>query len=198
MKSLDLNSDVLHSTSAQSDLHRNTDRLHFCHNIFFSAWVRSTWNISLRSTSFMLNLWFHNSVDKTAIGRFISSSGHLMNPNKARCYGKKYWSCLCTFLVQQNRRNTCDVYVCVCVNCYKRGLNPFSNKPWFLRVCRANLLKTLWEKEKLLVTSNFSFFHSFFHPFREHSAILIKFRIVVCKLFRLGQGWCLSVMYDGM
>ena len=27
------------------------------------------------------------------------------------------------------------------------------------------LLKTLWEKEKLLVTSNFSFFHSVFNPF---------------------------------
>ena len=40
--------------------------------------------------------------------------------------------------------------------------NPFPNKPWFLRVCKANLLKTLWEKEKLLVTSNFSFSHSVF------------------------------------
>ena len=38
--------------------------------------------------------------------------------------------------------------------------NPFPNKPWFLRVCKTSLLKTLWEKEKLLVTSNFSFSHS--------------------------------------
>ena len=36
-------------------------------------------------------------------------------------------------------------------------INPFPNKPWFLRVCSTSLLKTLWEKEKLLVTSNFSF-----------------------------------------
>ena len=36
-------------------------------------------------------------------------------------------------------------------------LNPFSNKPWFLRVCSTSLLKTLWEKEKLLATSNFPF-----------------------------------------
>ena len=35
-------------------------------------------------------------------------------------------------------------------------------KPLFLRVCRTSLLKTLWEKEKLLVTSNFSFSHSVF------------------------------------
>ena len=43
--------------------------------------------------------------------------------------------------------------------------NPFSNKPWFLRVCSTSLLKTLWEKEKLLVTSNFSFSHSVFYLF---------------------------------
>ena len=44
--------------------------------------------------------------------------------------------------------------------------NPFPNKPWFLRVCSASLLKTLWKKEKLLVTSNFSFSHSVFYSFR--------------------------------
>ena len=43
--------------------------------------------------------------------------------------------------------------------------NPFPNKPWFLRVCSTSLLKTLWEKEKLLVTSNFSFSHIVFYPF---------------------------------
>ena len=42
---------------------------------------------------------------------------------------------------------------------------PFRNKPLFLRVGRINLLKTLWEKEKLLVTSNFSFSYSVFHSF---------------------------------
>ena len=41
-------------------------------------------------------------------------------------------------------------------------INPFLNKPWFSRVCRRCLLKPLWEKEKLLVTSNFSFSHSVF------------------------------------
>ena len=42
-------------------------------------------------------------------------------------------------------------------------LNHFANKPWFLPVCCKSLLKTLWEKEKLLETSNFSFSHSVFH-----------------------------------
>ena len=66
-------------------------------------------------------------------------------------------------------------------------LNPFLNKLWFLRVCSTSLLKTLWEKKKLLVTSNFSFSHCVFYPFEELSCIFIKFRIVVCKLFQLGR-----------
>ena len=66
------------------------------------------------------------------------------------------------------------------------SFNPFPNKPWFLRVCSTSLLKTLWEKEKLLVTSNFSFSHSVFCPFEEHSAIFIRFQFVVCKLFQFG------------
>ena len=46
--------------------------------------------------------------------------------------------------------------------------------PW-----ETSLLKTLWEKEKLLViTSNFSFFHNVFYQLRELFAIYIKFKIV--------------------
>ena len=65
--------------------------------------------------------------------------------------------------------------------------NPFPNKPWFLRVCSTSLLKTLREKEKLLVTSNFSFSHSVFYLFGELSAIFNKLEIVVCKLFQFGR-----------
>ena len=49
-------------------------------------------------------------------------------------------------------------------------LNPFPNKPWILRVCSISLLKTWWEKKKLLVTSDFSFSHSVFYSFGELSA----------------------------
>ena len=45
-------------------------------------------------------------------------------------------------------------------NSFVYSLNPFPNKPWFLYVYSKSLLKTLWEKEKLLETSNFSFSHS--------------------------------------
>ena len=65
-------------------------------------------------------------------------------------------------------------------------LNPFPNKPWFLRVCSTSLSKTLWEKKKLLVTSNFFFSRSVFYPFRKLSAIFVKFKTVVCKFFQFG------------
>ena len=68
-------------------------------------------------------------------------------------------------------------------NILLKRFNPFPNKPRFLRVSTTNLLKTFWEKEKLLVTSNFSFFQSVFYPFEELAALFIQFEIVVCKLF---------------
>ena len=46
-------------------------------------------------------------------------------------------------------------------------VNPVPNKPWFLHVCSKSLLKTLWEKEKFLITSNFFFSHSVFYSFGE-------------------------------
>ena len=61
------------------------------------------------------------------------------------------------------------------------SFNPFPNRPWFLCVCSKGLLKTVWEKEKLLVTNNFSFSHCVFNPSGELPAIFIKFKIVVCK-----------------
>ena len=57
---------------------------------------------------------------------------------------------------------------------WKSTINPFPKKPWFLHVCSTSLLNTLWEKEKLLIKSNFSFFHSVFYLFGELSTIFIK------------------------
>ena len=65
--------------------------------------------------------------------------------------------------------------------------NPFPNKPWFLRVCGTKLLKTLLEKEKLLVASNFSFSNNVFYSFGGLLAIFIKLEIVVCKLYQIGR-----------
>ena len=66
------------------------------------------------------------------------------------------------------------------------SLNPFPNKPWLLRVYSTSLSKTLWETEKLLVKSNFSFSHSIFYP-ENFFAIFIKFEIVIGKLFQFGR-----------
>ena len=65
--------------------------------------------------------------------------------------------------------------------------NPFQNKPLFLRVCSQSLLKTLQYKEKLLLTSNFSFPTVFTSLFGEISVIFIKSKIVICKLFQFGR-----------
>ena len=67
------------------------------------------------------------------------------------------------------------------------AINRFPNKPWCVRVCSKSLLKTLWETEKLLVTSNFSFSHSVFNTFGELFPIFIKLKIVVCRLFQFGR-----------
>ena len=57
------------------------------------------------------------------------------------------------------------------------------NKPWFLRVCSTSLMKTMWEKEKLLMMSNFSFSHSDFYPVGELSAISIILKLLSTKSF---------------
>ena len=89
-------------------------------------------------------------------------------------------------LIPQYFQKACFPEVSKCVIVWK-WVNPFPKKPWFLHVCSTSLLKTLWEKEKLLISSNFSFSHSVFYPFGELSAIFIKCRIVVCKLFQFGK-----------
>ena len=51
------------------------------------------------------------------------------------------------------------------------GLTLSEKFAWFLCVYSTSLLITLWEKEKLLVTSDLSFSHCVFYPFRELSEI---------------------------
>ena len=65
--------------------------------------------------------------------------------------------------------------------------NTFQNKPWFLRVSNKSLLKTLWEKEKLLIMSNFSFSHSVFYTFGILSAFFSKSKTVICKRLYFGR-----------
>ena len=66
-------------------------------------------------------------------------------------------------------------------------LNPFPNKPWFLWIYSTSLLKTLWEKEKMLVTSIFSFSHSVFYSIRKINHHFSNIQLVVCKCFQFGH-----------
>ena len=80
------------------------------------------------------------------------------------------------------------MYIYVIENIYFGPfVNLFPNRPWFLHVCSTNLLKALWEKEKMLMTSNFSFSQSVFYPSEEFSAIFIKSETVFCKFFQFGS-----------
>ena len=62
-------------------------------------------------------------------------------------------------------------------------VNPFLNKPWFLPVWSTNFLKTLRIKEKLLITSNFSFSHS----------VLYQFIRTSCNFHQV-QNCCLQIL----
>ena len=68
----------------------------------------------------------------------------------------------------------------------KGGFSFSQTSPGFYVSAVPVFLKTLQEKEKLLVTSNSFFSHSVFYLFGELSAIFNKFEIVVCKLFQFG------------
>ena len=57
---------------------------------------------------------------------------------------------------------------------FEENINPFPNKPLLSQGLSTSPLKTLWEKEKLLIM-------------REYSAIFIKLKIVVCNLFEFGR-----------
>ena len=93
---------------------------------------------------------------------------------------KANWFCM----VKQEDRILNEMKACLNSVVDLLLISPFPNKPCFLRVCSTSLLKTLREKEKLLVTSNFSFSHSVFYLFGKLSTIFILLKIVVCKLFQ--------------
>ena len=66
---------------------------------------------------------------------------------------------------------------------FGKDLNLSLSKSWFFMYLQKNSFENTAGKGKLLVTSNFSFSLSVFYPFGELSAIYVKFRIIVCKLF---------------
>ena len=58
-------------------------------------------------------------------------------------------------------------------------VNPFPNKSWFSIVCCISLIKTMWEREKVLVMNNFYISESVLYPSGELSAIFVEFETVL-------------------
>ena len=157
-------------------------------------------NIAIRNG---LLSWRHRSKHCTYVFLRKNSKTSLTYMAKRVCFGALFFS-LIRWIQLRDTQNLTFVDCCDeillnsswkkknVIKLCKGSLNAFPNNPWFFRVCRTSLLKTLWEKKKLLVTSNFFFSHSVFYPFRGLSAIFSKIGIVVCKLFQFGRVWNLS------
>ena len=54
-------------------------------------------------------------------------------------------------------------------------------------ILRKKSFKTLWEKEKMLVTSIFSFSHNVFYPYRNKLQILVTFMVKSANAFNLDK-----------
>ena len=68
----------------------------------------------------------------------------------------------------------------------------------FLPGCSTSLLKTLWENEKLLITTNFSFSHSVFYPLGEFLLFSSNLELLSANSFSLEESkiCCLGKIRD--
>ena len=66
-------------------------------------------------------------------------------------------------------------------DCGQRAVSSFNTQLDFQRTWVINLLKTLWKKEKMLVTSIFSCFHNVLYPIKDKSLIFSFCSFVVRK-----------------
>ena len=114
---------------------------------------------------------------ENAVGRIFSFSSNVFYPIRDISITQ-------TTLVSKEKCLVTDFFL-LSLPCFLT-FSQTSAHPWFLCVCRISFLKTLWEKEKLLIMSNFSFSYSVFYPYGELSAVFIIFEIVVFELFQLG------------
>ena len=63
------------------------------------------------------------------------------------------------------------------------ALNPFPSKPWFLMCLQYKSFENTVGKGEIARNKQFLDFPQCFYLFGEHSAIFIKLKIVVCKVF---------------
>ena len=101
---------------------------------------------------------FENIVEKGEIARneqFLVSHSVFYPFEELSAFFIKIWNCLL---------QTLSVWKSLKFAGWEM-VNTFPHNDAFWRPWETSLLKTLWEKEKLLVTSNFSFSHSVFYPY---------------------------------
>ena len=110
----------------------------------------------------------------------LARTKYIQMPSNIEYSGEQDFECSQKWLVNTDLE-------CFCVTFSNINFNPFPNKPWFLRVCCTSLLKTVWEKEKLLLTSNFSFSHSVFHPFGNFLPFLSNLKLLSANYFSLEE-----------
>ena len=67
------------------------------------------------------------------------------------------------------------------------SFNLFPHNDTFWRPWETSFLKTLWEKEKMLVTSNFSFSHSVFYRWNNFLPFSSNFKLSSAKSFNLEE-----------
>ena len=66
------------------------------------------------------------------------------------------------------------------------AIEPFNTPSRLFTAKKETFLKTLWEKEKMLGTSIFSFSHNVFCPYQNKFQIYSRIYFVVCKFFQFG------------
>ena len=124
----------------------------------------------------MFSTRFKNFMPFSSNLKLSSANSYNLEKHNSCRLGKGYITFLCCRQAETKSRDRVHIHI-------SSLINHFPNKPWFLRICRTSLLKTLWEKEKLLATSNFSFSNSVFYTFGELYTIFIKFKLSSAKSF---------------
>ena len=76
--------------------------------------------------------------------------------------------------------------------CCMLRLTLYNAIPTFNAPEKKSFLKTLWEKQKMLVTSIFCFSHNVFYPSQKEFLFWSYIYLVICKYFQLDQSENLS------
>ena len=123
---------------------------------------------------------------------FVPLSGHVVLGQNVRSPPKTHFKLWVTFICLLR---TFSIFTYLRVLSFRKGLNlslgslvnPFSNKPWFLRVCCKSLSKKTVGKGETARNERFHppISHSVFYPFGELSANFIE----NCRLQTLSRPW---------